>query len=84
MLVLQARLLLSIKRCYPDGDSKCYLIMQSMEVLEDPSNKPLEWTGRQLISAAPPKILACHSGAALDRPNRRLRIRISWDAIRHG
>lgn len=29
-----------------------------------PSNKPLEWTGLHRLSASPPKIPACHSGAA--------------------
>jgi hypothetical protein len=32
----------------------------------DTSNKPFEWTGRHHLSAEHPKILACHSRAALD------------------
>jgi hypothetical protein len=32
------------------------------------SNKPLEWTGHHLLSVHHPKLLACHSGAALAGP----------------
>lgn len=30
-----------------------------------PSNKPLEWAGHHSLSATPPKLAACRSGAAL-------------------
>jgi|LakMenE18May11ns_1017448.scaffolds.fasta_scaffold9921833_1 hypothetical protein len=35
----------------------------------DTSNKPFEWTGRHHLSAEHPKILACHSRAALAGPS---------------
>ena len=43
-------------------------------------NKPLEWTGRQDMSATHPRFPACHSGAALAAPCREQVEAVSSDS----
>jgi hypothetical protein len=51
---------------------------------EDHRTSPLSGQATTNLLLCHPMLLACHSRAALDRPNSQLRIRISWDTMRHG
>jgi hypothetical protein len=42
------------------------------------SNTPLEWTGRRQLSASPPWLPACHSGAALSVSCKPLNESRAW------